>query len=190
MAKQYPTTRQIIYIAGVGAFIAASLVFPNLPKVLGKRRINFEDLLFPEEWEPFDKRRLRQKLKELHTQKIVRIYEHEDKFIVQITQKGRKKLLKYKLNELEIPKPEKWDKHWRIVAYDVPKDKKAARDALRTTLKRLKFYELQKSVYLYPYPCTEVVEFLREIYGIGDNVTLLTVGYLENESVYKKYFQL
>lgn len=190
MEKKYPSTKQILYLAGIGAFIAGSLIFPNLPKLLGGKRINIESLLFEDEWEGFNEARLRQRLKELHKQKVVRIYEHEGKHIVQITKKGRRRLLQYKLEELEIPKQSSWDNRWRIVAYDIPKEKKRARDALRTTLKRLGFFELQESVYLYPYPCSDAVEFIREIYDVGEHVTLLTVGYLENEEPYKKYFEL
>lgn len=190
MEKKYPTTRQILYLAGVGAFIASSLIFPNLHKMLGGKRIDFESLLFEDEWEGFDEPRLRQRLKELHKQKVVRIYQHKDKYLVQITKKGRKRLLQYKLEDLEIPKPSSWDRRWRIVAYDIPKEKKSARDALRTTLKRLGFFALQESVYLYPYPCNDAIEFIREIYNVGEHVTLLTVGYLEDEEVYRKYFEL
>lgn len=190
MKKKYPTTKQILCIAGIGAFIAASFIFPNLPRLLKGKKIDFESLLFEDEWEAFDKSRLRQKLKELHKQKVVKVYQQGDKYIIQITRKGRKKLLKYRLDGLEIPKPSVWDKKWRIVSYDVPKEKKSARDGLRATLKNLGFFELQKSVYLYPYPCSEIIEFIRELYEIGEHVTFLTVGQLENEEPYKEYFDL
>lgn len=188
--KRYPEIKTILYFASIGAILAGSFVFPQLPRLLKGRNWRYEDFLPETTWEEFDQRRLRQRLKELHKRKDIRIYRVQDRFVVKITSKGKKKFLKYKLEELTIPKPDKWDARWRIVAYDVPQEKKAAREALRTTLKRLNFLELQKSVYLYPYPCSDAIEFLREIYGIGENVTLLTVGYLENEEVYKEYFEL
>jgi len=192
VVKLSPTTKQILLLAGVGVFIAGTLVFPGLPKLIKPRNLEkfVDDFLAEEELEKFDEPRLKQKLKRLHMQRMVRVYQAGDKFIVQITKKGQRKLLKYKLDELEIPKPEKWDGKWRIVSYDVPVEKNFARNALRRTLKRLEFLELQKSVYLYPYPCSDAIEFIREIYGIGDNVTLLTVGYLEDEEVYKEHFKL
>lgn len=190
MRKLSPTTKQILYLAGIGVFILGTLVFPQLPRLLKGRSLNFEDFLAEEEWEKFDKARLKQKLKILYKQRMVRIYRAGDRFVVQITKRGRRKLLRYKLEDLKIQKPEKWDGKWRIVAYDIPKEKKSAGDMLRRTLKQLEFFELQKSVYLYPYPCTDVVEFVRELYGVGEHVTLLTVGYLEDEIVYKEYFDL
>lgn len=188
--KLSPTTKQILYLAGIGAFILGTLIFPQLPRLLKGRNLNFEDFLVEEEWEKFDKARLKQKLKILYKQRMVRIYRTGDRFAIQITKRGRRKLLRYKLEDLKIQKPEKWDGKWRIVAYDIPKEKKSAGDMLRRTLKQLEFFELQKSVYLYPYPCTDVVEFVRELYGVGEHVTLLTVGYLEDEIVYKEYFDL
>ena len=190
MEKKYPTTKQLLKIAAVGAFIAGSLLLPGLPKVLGNKRIDWESFLFEEEWKEFDESRLRQKLKKLANQKVIRIYQDGDKLAVKITKKGRTKLLKYNLEDIEIPKPDEWDRKWRIIVYDIPKEKKNASDSLRNTLKHLGLFKLQKSVYLYPYPCSDIMEFLREIYDIDEDVTYLTMGNLENEDLYKGYFGL
>lgn len=192
MVKLSPTTKHILLLAGAGVFLGAALVLPGLARLIKPRDLDklMDGFLTEDELEKFDEPRLKQKLKRLHTQKMVKIYQVGDKFVVQITKKGQRKLLKYRLDELQITKPEKWDGKWRIVTYDVPVEKNFARNALRETLKRLEFLELQKSVYLYPYPCMDVVEFIREIYGIGEHVTLLTVGYLEDEEVYREHFKL
>lgn len=190
LKKIYPTVKLILRLASIGAIIAGSFVLPGLPRLLKIVDFRYEDLFTEEEWEEFDERRLKQKLKELHQKKEIKIYKTGDKFVVRITNKGKRKFLKYKLEELKIQQPKNWDGKWRIVTYDVPKERKSARDALRKTLKRLGFLELQKSVYLYPYLCSDAIEFLRELYGIGENVTLLTVGYLENEEVYRDYFDI
>lgn len=190
LKKKYPRSKQVLAFAALGVFVAGSLVMPDLARIFQGRRINFEDFLLEDSWEEFDEARVRQKLKELRKRKLIKIYLVKDQFIVKITEKGRKRLLQYNLEQMTIPTPNEWDKRWRLVTYDVPKGKNRARDAIRTTLKRLGFYQLQKSVYLYPFPCSEAIEFLRELYDIGENVTMLTVGYLENEEVYKEYFDL
>lgn len=192
MVKISPTTKHILLLAGAGVFLGATLVLPGLARLIKPRDLDklMDGFLADDEWDEFDESRVRQKLKLLHKQKAIKIYQVGDKYVVELTKKGQRRLLKYKLEELEIPKPASWDRKWRIVVYDVPKDKKRARDTLRITLKRLGFFELQKSVYLYPYPCSEAVEFIRELYGVGEHVSLLTVGYLENEEVYKEYFDL
>lgn len=188
--KKYPHAKQILVIAGVGAFIAASLVAPGLPRLLKGRRIDWESLLTPDEWEKFDERRLRENLKNMSKRRLVKILKQGDQHIVQITEKGKRRLLKYNLKDMKIPTPEKWDRMWRIVTYDVPEGKNAAREAIRSTLKRLNFLQLQKSVYLYPHPCQDVIDYLRELYSVGENVTLLTVGQLEGEEAYREYFDL
>lgn len=190
VAKKYPNLKTILQFASVGALIAGTLIFPQMPILLKGRSFDFEDFFPEEEWDQFDESRLRQRLKELHRRKVIRIYQVGDKYAVQITKAGQRKLLQYKLDDLEIPKPARWDGRWRIVAYDIPKEKKAASNAMRETLKNLGLLQLQKSVYLYPYPCSDAIEFLREIYGIGEYVTLLTVGYLENSEAYEEHFEL
>lgn len=190
MTNKYATTREILRFAAIGAYIAGTLIAPQLPRVLNNKTFDFDNFLKEGELEGFNKSRLKQKIKELHKQKSIRIYQVGDKYIMQLTNKGRKRMLKYNLEDLQVPKQEKWDEKWRIVAYDIPEDKKPGREALRTTLKRLGFYELQKSLYLYPYPCSDIIEFIREFYEIGEYVDLITVGYLENQEAYKKYFEL
>ncbi|TSC89429.1 MAG: phenylacetic acid degradation operon negative regulatory protein [Microgenomates group bacterium Gr01-1014_5] len=190
--KKYPKAKQILAIAAVGAFIAGSLMAPGLSRLF-KKTLSYDDiasLLGEEEWEEFDERRLRERLKELRKKKYIKIWNDGEKFVLQITQRGRRKLFQHNLADLTIPTPEKWDGRWRIITYDIPKGKDAAREAIRTTLKRLNFHQLQKSVYLYPYPCEEVVMFLRELYDIGENVKILTVGQLEDEEAYKEYFNM
>lgn len=190
LGKLYPTAKNILKIAGVGAFIGATLVMPGLPRLLKGLDIDLENFLEEDEWEPFDERRLRRRLKEMHEARLVKIYQEGDKFVVRLTKKGRKKYLKYQLEELNIPKQEKWDGRWRIVAYDIPRDRSRGRDAMRETLKKLGFYQLQESVYLYPYPCEDVIDFIKEFYGVGDNVTLLTISGLEESDAYRDYFDI
>lgn len=190
LRKLYPTAKNILKIAGVGAFVGASLVMPGLPRLAKGVSVDWENFLDEDEWEPYDERRLRRRLKEMYRAKLVRIYQEGDKLVVTLTKKGRARYLKYRLEDLSIPKPEKWDGKWRIVAYDIPRDMSKGRDAMRETLKRLGFYQLQESIYLYPYPCEDVIDFIKEFYRVGENVTLLTVSDLEESDTYQDYFDI
>lgn len=191
--KVDPRVREVIGLLGVGTVLVASVVFPGLPIALKaviddhqkeewKRRAR--------EWERFNNWRLRAILKRLRQQKVVKIEEKDGQPIVSLTKKGKTRYLKYKLEEMIVKKPPKWDGKWRLVIYDIAKAKRNAQQAFRETLKRLKFLRLQKSVYLYPYPCENEIEFLRQYYKVGDDVVFLTVEGLENEEAYKKYFSL
>ena len=87
-------------------------------------------------------------------------------FTVKLTQKGRGKVEEINFEKLEIKKQDTWDKKWRIVIFDIPENRKAARDALRFKIKELKFYQLQKSVFVCPYPCEKEILFLCEFFEI------------------------
>jgi len=107
-----------------------------------------------------------------------------------LTKKGEQKVLKYKIDELKITEPKRWDKKWRLVIFDIPNSKKPAREVFRELLKRLGFVQLQKSVFLQPFPCEDEIEFLRLNFGISKFVQTIIISKLENEEFYKQKFNL
>lgn len=44
--------------------------------------------------------------------------------VVEITKEGIKVALQYKFTEMKIPQPDRWDKKWRVVIFDVSEGKK------------------------------------------------------------------
>lgn len=165
-------------------------VFPGLARMgKGHRESNYVHLT-DKEWSKYNRWKLRKELKRLHEQKDVKISKENNVYVVKLTEKGKMKTIKYKIDEMRLNPPEQWDKKWRLIIYDIPDDKKAARDSFRLLLKRLKLQQLQKSVYLTPYPCNEEIAFIREFYGISKFVQVLTISGLENEEAYLGYFGL
>lgn len=183
-----PKVKDILALLGAGAFLAGSILIPGLP-ILAKPFLKNKIKEEANEWKKFNTWRLRHVLKRLREQKIIDVLETKDGHIVKITEKGKLRLLSYNLDDLNLIN-KKWDKKWRIVIYDVHESKKQARNMFQKILKKLAFLQLQKSVYLTPYSCDEEVEYIRQIYDIGKDVTILTVNGLENESAYKEYFGL
>ncbi len=43
-----------------------------------------------------------------------------------------------------------WDGKWRIVIFDVPESQRPVRDYIRSVLKRIGFYEFQRSMWIHP----------------------------------------
>ena len=129
-------------------------------------------------------------LKRLEKQRIVEIREKGDKAIITITEKGKKRLLKYNIDNIKIKIPKKWDKKWRIVSFDIPERQKNAREALRRKLKELDFFPLQKSLFIFPYPCKNEVDFIVEIFQIENFVIFWETNNINNEFKPKKYFGL
>ena len=84
-----------------------------------------------------------------------------------------------------------WDKKWRIVIFDIPQELHIARVKLRARLKNLGFYMLQKSVFIFPYPCEGELGTLCKELGVSDYVDVITAenaGFKEREI--RKYYEL
>jgi hypothetical protein len=191
--KVNPRVKEVLILLAGGALLGAFFVFPGLPAAFAsylkpERRERYQK--YTENWEDYNLKLLRQTLKRLKNQKIVKIVEENGVPVVRLTEKGRTKVLKYNLEEMALKKPEKWDETWRLIIYDIPEKKRSSVEAFRYILKKLKCLRLQKSVYLTPYPCKDEIEYLREVLGVGDEVALLAVSGIEDEVVYRKYFGL
>ena len=108
-----------------------------------------------------------------------------------LTKEGRKIAGKYQVDDLEIEKPKKWDKRWRLVIFDVPNSSRLIRDIFRRKLKEFGFSLLQKSVWIYPFECKKEINLLREFLGVNKRqIQVLEVSKLEDDSFLKKFFNL
>lgn len=109
---------------------------------------------------------------------------------VRITTKGIVKLKSFAIDLIQIPKPKNWDGKWRLVMFDLPIRYNKARESLRFKLKRLGFLQFQKSVWIYPYPCTDEILFICDYYKVGKYVEILEVSHILRDQKLKKYFGL
>ena len=109
---------------------------------------------------------------------------------VVLTEKGKKYFEKILFEDSCIPDPEKWDGKWRFVLFDIPVNHTRARDALRFRLRALGFYQYQKSVWVYPYPCEKEVLFVADYFGVGDFVEIMEVTHLTKDAELRKHFKL
>lgn len=186
--KQYASAKTVLSLLGMGVAIAAAFIAPRATSIIGN--LVWEKDTEWDNWKRFNKSYLRQTLRRLEKQKLVEIKEVGGKQKIIITQAGKRKILEYSIDELEIVKPNRWDKKWRIVIYDIPKRKKPLQELVREILKNLGFYPMQESVYIIPYPCYKEIEFLRTYYNLSPFIKYLLVEKLEDDSVYKTYFGL
>ena len=108
-----------------------------------------------------------------------------------LTDAGQQAYKQEKLRDLTLKRPSVWDKKWRIVIFEIKEDKKTVRDALRKHLRNLDFYQLQKSVFVTPYPCEEEIDFLQEFYEADSEICLISATSLgQKEEAVKKKFRL
>src|SRR3989344_1792453 len=105
-----------------------------------------------------------------------------------ITEKGYKYINFAKLEELKIEN-KKRDGRWRVIIFDIPEEKRAARDLLRSKLNEWECYQLQKSVYVTCYACEKDIEELVRLLAISKYVCVVVAESLGGrEAAVKRYF--
>jgi CRISPR-associated endonuclease Cas2 len=99
-------------------------------------------------------------------------------------------VLRYNLEKISLKPSTSWDKKWRIVLFDIPEKNKKARDVLRFHLKKMGFFEYQKSVFITPHNCEKEIEFISEFYRIKPFIRIIIATKLDNEFHLKSHFKL
>lgn len=169
-------TKAVLVGLGAGAVISTALLFPGIGLLYKEFK--------KEQWERSRKRgRLNSTIKRLEKQKLISWREKDGELILTLTEGGKKKVVGYKIEEMRIQKPKKWDKHFRVVVFDIPESKREARNVFRNKLKDLGFYQLQKSVFVSPYECREEVDFLRQELDIAPFVNYILAKEIQGISL-------
>lgn len=134
---------------------------------------------------------LRSAIRKLYASRLIAARDHPDGRVeLVLTDRGRRRALTYRLDELVVPRPQRWDRKWRLVVFDVPEKLRDARDALRGHLVRMGCHELQRSVLIHPYDCRDQVDFLVEFYHLRRFVRFLIVESIDSELHLKTLFRL
>lgn len=120
-------------------------------------------------WEyPLNKASLAKALQRLRTGGFVELLEDKE-LILRLTDKGKEKAI---LAKLQNP-GSKWDGKWRIVIFDIPEKRRAARDLLRYNLKSWGFTPWQRSVWVSKGNCTSLLRDYIQKVGIEDWVLVI-----------------
>jgi DNA-binding transcriptional regulator PaaX len=141
-------------------------------------------------WRTIDRKQLYYILRRLQLKGFVKIIKQAndvEKFY--LSKEGKKRWLQYQLRNLKLKKSKRWDKKWRIVLFDIPELQKKIRDALRRKLKDLGFLEFQKSVFIYPFPCKDEINFIINFFNIEDNVFYLEAP-ISPDYNFRRHFNL
>ena len=126
----------------------------------------------------------------LQRKKLVSIYKKDGEECVEITKEGMKKVLRYRLDDMKLKVPPKWDGLWRIVMFDIPQSQKRARDAVSIRIKKLGLYPIQKSVFVSPYLCKNEIDFIGEFFGVREHIIYIKAKEIEGVSKIKERFGL
>ena len=110
--------------------------------------------------------------------------------VVRLTNQGRKELKLYGLGTQTISKPRRWDGKYRLIIFDIKEWKRGVRDELRNRLRQLGFLALQRSVWVYPYKCRQVIILLKAHFKVGREVLYVTADEIENDHWLRREFNL
>lgn len=144
-----------------------------------------------ETWRDIDKQAADRAIQALYESNLLEQRENEDGTITLVLNEGgKKRALTYQIKNIKVPTPRKWDKKWRLILFDIPEGERESRDALREHLEYMKFFCLQKSVWVYPFDCKSEIDFIVELLDIRKYVRFLIADFIDNEAHIKQFFSL
>ena len=173
------SSKDVLKVIAAGGIVISAAIVPPLPMII---------LEAYKAWKDINKSEFGQIVKRLQKQELIAIRENGTKVAVEITDKGRRRLLEYNFENIER-KTKKRDGKWRLIIFDIPENKKRNRDAFRKKLIQLGCIRLQDSVFASAFPCKDEVDFLANFLEVSDYVTLVSLDKVERgeELIFKRY---
>jgi len=107
-----------------------------------------------------------------------------------LTHKGKQFLNQKAMEMLRPPVLRVWDKKWRLVLFDIPEEFKKNRNSFAVGLKRMGFVQIQKSCFVFPFPCLDEIEVLADFHEVRPFVTFLVAESLEGSKALARRFKL
>ena len=108
-------------------------------------------------------------------------------FRLELTDKGNRIFKQINFDGISILHPKEWDGRWRFFLFDVPEKYRNSRDILRDKLKRLDFFQFQKSVWIHPFECEKELTLLADYLGLTPYTMTFTTK-IDNDRVLRRYF--
>ena len=167
-----------LYVAGV---ISLAALAPNTLSLLKH--------LDPDK-KKYQKYGVNSAIKRLRDKGLVEWKETEKGVFLKLTKQGEKAIETLERKQYKVAKPKKWDGKWRIVIFDIKETKKGTRDNFRRTLIQIGFLKLQHSVWVYPYPCEELITLIKTDFMIGKEILYIIADSIENDKAVRKHFEL
>ena len=139
-------------------------------------------------------RKLRSAFAYLARQKYIQKRQHGKAVRVELTQKGRRRILWYierRTLSTPVERPQVWDKKWRVILFDIPAGERTKRNAFRSFIRRQGAVMLQKSVWVHPFDCSEQVALLKEVFRLTDEQLRLIVTHsIGHDATLRKHFKI
>ena len=185
-------TKFLLMFIAMGGIAVVGAMLPGLVKMIGTFQHGRSGRRSHKN--KYSKKQISNTFEYLKKKQLIEIIREENgRTVVRLTNKGKKRLMEYSIDMVEIKKPEKWDGKWRVLMFDIPAYPKAynyAREALRNKIKELGFYQIQKSVWAYPYECEDELLFIAETFKVQKYIEIITADKILHEKILRKKFLL
>ncbi len=175
--------KEILLMIAVGIVIPAAFLMPNIPIVLRPLLRLLTKKCGLRKSAP-----LIRSITSLKKRGLVSLGEKDGQQVLTLSENGKKRMLQFNLDQMEIKRPHRWDGYWRIVIFDIPEKRREGRDALREKLKQLGFYQLQKSCFIHPFDCKSEIDYVSELFEVSPYVNFILAKEIEGTSQLKKLF--
>lgn len=138
----------------------------------------------------FRKYDFNREVKRLEKRGYVALTKTEKGWLVKLLPKGRIRAKQIAFENLLLPKHKHWDGKWRLFSFDIPEEFRNARIMIGRKLKSLGCYNIQRSVFVYPYDCKRELEFVSKHYKVSKFTLFAEVLYLDLDKELRKFFNL
>jgi DNA-binding transcriptional regulator PaaX len=174
----------LLKFIAAGGFVTTGLIAPNAVQIFDKPVYKLLDKLD----ERSRGRELRRVAHYMKQQGLVKYAAWDYENGMQLTTAGGKRLQKITLAPLTISRPNRWDKKWRLVFFDIPEAAKQRRRSLTLHLRLLGFQQLQKSIWIHPFPCRSEIEALTESLNVRRFVSYVEISEIDGEAELRTRF--
>lgn len=164
----------ILRVASYAAATTAVIVAPNIVQALDKPLAVLDKTMD----ERSRKRHIMQTIYYMKSRGyLAGDYEHG----LRVTAKAKRRLRSLNIQSLKVVPVDQWDGIWRIVIYDIPEMYRTARIGFGSALRQAGCFQLQKSTWIIPFDCRDVVAGHASYYDIAQFVTHFEAHYLDNQ---------
>lgn len=175
----------ILRFLAMGGFLTTALVLPNSVQLFDKPL----DKLFDTLDDRSRKREMRRVMHYMKQRGLIAYHSSDYENGIILTKAGKQRLEQRSFETLTIAKPLKWDRYWRLVFFDIPERQKSKRNSLTLKLRMLGCQQLQKSIWIHPFPCRAEIEAITEVFGIRRFVTYVEISEIDGDRQLRNRFK-
>lgn len=184
LAPARDTAKEIAHVTllllGTGIVFTSTLLAPQATGLIAKMIFGWRQ----KRWRPY------RVINYLKNHRWIKIQEKHGQSVIVLTSAGKRMSQRLSLSRMQIRQLHRWDKKWRIVSFDIPERHRDARGALRRQLRDLGFRQIQKSVWIVPWPCRDEIDYLMTMYDLRPYLLFLEVQDNEDFHALYRFFNL